>query len=164
MLLNFLDVATHFSSRIRKSVLWFSCQSENFCVWKFTPLKSWRFCALRLNPDGWNGKFQKVLIILIFLCIQTHRRNYRFHHPSLSGELYTCKGWFHQKIIDYDRCIKNPIVGKYEKVLLILIYLDIQAHLFRNYWLDFLHQGLKGKPAFFMFDFASEFLIDELLF
>ena len=73
------------------------------------------------------------MLQLIFLCNYT-LASFR-ENPS--RKLHFSKGCFRLKIVHCDPFIKILIVLKFQKVLLILIYLENRTHLCRNYRLDF---------------------------
>ena len=60
-----------------------------------------------------------------------HNYRFDFDYRVLNGKLYSFVGAFDEKTIDSDPCFKIFLVQKFQKVLLILIYLDVHTHFSR---------------------------------
>ena len=60
-----------------------------------------------------------------------HTQRYDFSHRVFNGKLNAFIVAADEKIIDFDPSIKTLIVQKLQKVLLVLIYLDVHIHFSR---------------------------------
>ena len=84
-----------------------------------------RFGSLNQNPDC-----PKTPKIPNFDSSRYFTSNYRFpfYHQALNRKLYVCQGAFYLKSMRFDPCVRIVIVSKFQKVLLLLVHLDIRTH------------------------------------